>query len=120
METCRRSSYRTFDLGIDGLIGSLVALLCFTVEIRRNWQLTHCVYNLGKAGITRPGKVDAVRGTMNRTSGGTHVNGLPIELNHSVKGAFLPFFQISYQTVPGALTCGLEHQLVVGRRCGFE
>ena len=43
-----RSRHTALDLGIDRLIGGLVALLGLAIEIGWNGQFTHRVENLGK------------------------------------------------------------------------
>ena len=43
MKPCGGSGYRTFNLGIDGLIGRLVALLSLTIQIRGNGQFAHSI-----------------------------------------------------------------------------
>ena len=48
MESCRGSGHRTLDLGIDGLIGGLVALLGLAVQIWRDGELAHGIDNLSE------------------------------------------------------------------------
>ena len=51
MQTSSRCCYGTFDARIDGLIGGLVAILGFTIEVWRNRQFTNGIEDLSKADI---------------------------------------------------------------------
>ena len=46
-------------------------------------------------------------------AGGLDHNLLTLDLYLTVKSATFPFLQIAHQTVPGTMTRGLEHELVV-------
>ena len=81
MESGRGGSHRPFDLGIDGLVGGLVALLGLTVEIWRDGQLAHGVDNLRKTHIPTPREVDTVRGAVEFSASGVDDNSLPIDLD---------------------------------------
>ena len=64
MKSGSRSSHTAFYLRVNRLIGSLVALLGGTVEIRRNRQLAHGLENLGKGDLrVVPVEVDPIVGS---------------------------------------------------------
>ena len=48
VQTCRWGCHTTFNFRVDGLVGRLIAILCLTIQIGRNGQLTHDIKNLGK------------------------------------------------------------------------
>ena len=113
MKTGRRCRYAAFDLGIDRLIGGFVALLRRAVQIWGNGQFTHHVDNLGKTHRGIPFKVDAVGCSVNLSARSTYYALCIINYAFSRQRAFFPFFQITHQTIPGTMTCGLEHQFII-------
>ena len=64
MQSSGRCCYTAFDFGIDGLIGSFVALFCLTIQIGRNRQLAHHINQLGKGDIPIPLKINTMTRTM--------------------------------------------------------
>ena len=48
MQPGSRCSDRTLDARIDGLISRLVALFGLAVQVRRDWQFTYGIQDLGK------------------------------------------------------------------------
>ena len=55
---------RSLYLGIDGLIGCLVALLRLAVEIRRDGQLADCIDDLGPSEAGIPFKLNLLARAM--------------------------------------------------------
>ena len=67
-----------------------------------------------------PGKVDAMGGAVNLSTRRLNDPFSIINCQFSRQRPFLPFLQITHQTVPGTVACGLEHLFVVGRLSRFE
>ena len=54
MQSCSRSRYRTLYLGIDRLVGCLVALLSLPVEIWRDGKLSDGIDDFGESQVSVP------------------------------------------------------------------
>ena len=120
VKASRWGCHTAFDLRIDGLVGGLVAILRFTIEIGRNRQFAHHIDDGGETDISIPFKIDAMGGAVNGAARRLNGQFSIFNVQCPCQRAFLPFLQIAHQTVPGTVACGLEHLFVVGRLSRFE
>ena len=120
MQSCCGSCHRTLNLGIYCLIGGLVALLGFSIQVWRNRQFAHSVDDFCETHIPIPGKIDAMRCAMNRPTRSLNVYCFLFNVYCPCEGAFFPFLQVAHQTIPSTMTCGLEHEFVIGRLSRFQ
>ena len=121
MQSCCRCCHTAFDLGVDGLVSGLVALLRLAVEIRRDGQFTHRLKNVGKVDlIIVPLKVNPIVRTaaLLRGTAAVHrgVEGelMTFDLKVAVKRTLFPLLQIADHAQPAALSGRLKHLLVIG------
>src|SRR3712207_7719573 len=93
VQACRGCSHASLYLAVHRLVGSLIAFLGLTVEIRRNRQLAHGLKYLGKA----------------------HLRGIPIEVNPVVSAAGARLGRAPLRLVGGHITPhgGREGKLIV-------
>ena len=116
MQSCCRRRHRTLNLGIDRLIGRLVALLCLAVQVRRNGQFTQHIENVGKidVGIV-PLELNELTGSLLALTNCRYLKLFVFYFKVPNECSFLPFFLIAYQTQPRTAMRLLEHLFIVSR-----
>ena len=121
VKTGSGGSDRTFDFGIDRLVGRLVALLRFTIEVRRNGQFTYCIQEFCPGVVTIPRELNDVGSAMKPFPFTSQSHLLTIgHLNLTKEFALFPFFQIAHQAVPLHAPLLGEIQLIVVGKGWFE
>ena len=115
MEPGRGSGNGAFYLGIDRLVGGLVALLGGAVQIGRNGQLAHGLEYLGEGdGGVVPLEIHPMAISHHLAAGGLQRQLLAVDAELAAERALLPLLQVANHAKPGTMARQLEHQLVVG------
>ena len=70
MQASRGSRHTTLNLGVDGLVSRLVALLSIAVQVGRNRQFTHRVDDVGKRHVAIPRELYQMAGATLAKTGG--------------------------------------------------
>ena len=115
MQSCRRCRHGTFDTRIDGLIGSLVALLSGAVEVWRNRQLPHRIKYLRerKPTIPRKGHSESIPHLLALSCTQYHI--AASHLQRHINRSLTKFLSVANHALPCATLGGRERQLIVVR-----
>ena len=108
-------------LGVNGLVGRLVALLRFAVQVGRDGQLTKHFEDVGKGhfGIV-PMEIHPMAGTAAFAPLGDQCQRTSLHRHLAAQGTFLPLLQVAYHAEPGGMAGLLEIQRIVVRLNGFK
>ncbi len=114
-------SHTSFYFRIYGLIGSFVAFLCFSVEIRRYREFASHIEYICKVYICIvPFEIHPLTRTVFAFSRGFDGEGMLLDRDGSAECSLFPFLEISHEAEPTAFFVGLEHLFIVCRFCRFE
>ena len=101
MKSCRRGGNRAFDFGINGLVCSLVAFLCLSVQVWRNGQFARNIQYLRKRNIgIVPRKFHDIASTCILNSFGRKSQTVALHLESPVKTSLLPLLEIANHANP--------------------
>ena len=112
MKSCRWSGHRSLNLGIDGLIGTEVALFGLTIQVGRNGQFSQRLQHLGEGKTSFPAETYLEAGAMRSHTLGRNGISLSVYLKRSIKQPFFPLLGVAYQTIPGTFGSGNEVFLI--------
>ena len=116
-----RGSYGAFYLGVNRLIGLLVAFLCLAVQVGRDGQLAEHFEDVGKGHLRIvPAEVHPVTGAAALAPLGSQRQRASFYGHLAAQGAFLPFLQVAHHAEPGGVLSLLEVQHVVVWLDGFQ
>ena len=103
------------------MVGRLVALLRFTIEVRRNGQFTYCIQEFCPGVVTIPRELNDVGSAMKPFPFTSQSHLFPIgHLYRTEELALFPFLQIAHQAIPLHTPLLREVQLVVVGEGWFE
>lgn len=119
MKTCGRCSDGALMLGIYCLVTFVIAAYGFAVEIGWQGDDTGLVNQVGKTESAVPVEVYNPSIADSLTAGGSEGDGLPLEVELTGKGAFLPLLIIANEADPCAMLALLERKSH-GHLIGFE
>ena len=121
MQSCCRSSHRTFDFGVDSLVSLFVTFLGLPVQVGRDGQFTEDFENVGKSHFRIvPAEVYPMAGSVTFTPFGGQGEWFAFHGHFTSQRAFLPLFQVADHAEPGNMFGLLEVQDIVVRLYGFQ
>ena len=100
VQTCRGGSHTALYLGVDGLVGGEVALLCLSVQVGRNGQFARGFEDFCPSMVSVPGEVYLVTGAVCLATGGREGDGFLANLYLLVQGTCLPLLQVAHKAIP--------------------